>query len=283
MKRLYLSQRYLVDVGQCQECGLIGMQNPPSEDALREMYSDENMSLGFAALTKSNKVNDRHQRAIADIKNVLGVSDNRSSTSALCLLDIGAGSGAFLNEAREAGFDISGNELSTSAIQMAWDQYGIRLDSDDLNKDQRDGYFDAVTMWGLLEHVRKPMDVLVEATRLLRSGGVLYIYTPAWCLYDKIGLMSALALHWTRLMDRRISTQHLQLFHRTTLEWACKRVGLQVHRFEVVCEYNLPVAEYLESLGIPSRVRNIFGWAVEQLIDRNLFFRNNSRVFCLKR
>lgn len=282
VKRLYLSQRYLLDVGQCQECGLIGMQNPPSEDALREMYSDENMSLGFAELTKSDRVHVRHQRAIADIKNVLGVSDNRRSTSALRLLDIGAGSGAFLNEVREAGFDVYGNELSTSAIRLAWDQYGIRLDSDDLNKDQRDGYFDAVTMWGLLEHVRKPMDVLAEATRLLRSGGVLYIYTPSWCLYDKLGLMSARALHWTHLLDRRITTHHLQLFPRTTLEWACKRVGLHVHRFEVVCEYNLLVAEYLESLGIPSRVRNIFGWAVEQLIDRNLFFRNNSRVFCLK-
>ncbi|MCL4410140.1 MAG: class I SAM-dependent methyltransferase [Gammaproteobacteria bacterium] len=247
------------------------------------MYSDENAFTHFAELMHNDKVHVCHQRVLAEIYALLGVSGNRTSSSTKRLLDIGAGQGDFLNEAREAGFEVYGNEFSTSAIQLAQDHYNIRLDSHSLDKDKRDGYFDAVTMWGLLEHVREPMDVLSQAARLLKPGGVLYIYTPVWCLYDKLGLISARVTHWTRLLDRRITTAHLQIFPHTTLEWACARVGLDVIECKEVCEYNLPVVTYLESLGVPNRARNNLGSVVEQLIDRNLFFRNNIRVLCQKK
>lgn len=87
---------------------------------------------------------------------------------------------------------------------------------------------------------------------------------------------------WTRLLDRRITTAHLQVFPGRTLVWACARLGLQVHRADVVCEYNLPVGAYLDSLGVPRRARAVVEWTVGQLIDRNLFFRNNTRLFCRK-
>lgn len=283
LKTLYISKRYSFEVDRCRTCGLISVRNPPSEDALRDMYSDDKSFQHFAEMMQNDKVRLRHQRALLEIKTMLGATSTDSSSSLSRLFDTGAGAGDFLSEARKAGFEVYGNEFSTSAIQLAWEQYRIRLDSGSLEQDDRRDYFDAVTMWGLLEHVREPMDVLAQATRLLRPGGVLYIYTPVWCMYDQLGLMSARATHWTRLLDRRITTAHLQLFPRATLEWACGCVGLQVNKVDVVCEYNLPVVAYLESLGVPSWARNILGRAVDQLIDRNLFFRNNMRVFCRKK
>jgi hypothetical protein len=59
-------------------------------------------------------------------------------------------------------------------------------------------------------------------------------------------------------------------------------IGFELCRVEAVCEYNLPVAAYLESLGVPTRVRSGFAAALDWLINRGLFFRNNMRVFCRK-
>lgn len=282
LKTLYRSQRYSFEVIRCRGCKLISVENPPAEDTLREMYSDAESTLHFSGAMHNDKVRQRHQQVLIDITALLSNTDRHVAGSSLRLFDIGAGTGDFLNEAREAGFEVSGNEFSTAAIRLAWERYHIQLDSRSLSQDDRNGFFDVVTMWGLLEHVLDPLDVLTQAMRLLRPGGVLYIYTPAWCMYDRLGLISARAMHWTRLLDRRITTAHLQLFPRSTLKWACEYIGLQVQKMDVVCEYNLPVAAYLESLGVPSRMRKTFSWIVDQLIDRNLFFRNNSRVFCRK-
>ena len=137
-------------------------------------------------------------------------------------------------------------------------------------------------MWGLIEHVLDPLSILKQAFRLLRGGGILYIYTPVWCLYDEIGLGLAQFCGWTRLLDRRITLAHLQLFTIGAMHEILTAIGFELCRMEVVCEYNLPVAAYLESLGVPTRVRSRFTAALNWLIDRGLFFRNNMRVFCRK-
>jgi len=198
------------------------------------------------------------------------------------LLDIGAGSGEFLNQAREFGFEVYGNELSNAAIGSARQQYGISLSPMPLEQEPRTAFFDVVTMWGLIEHVLDPLSIIKQAFRLLRSGGILYIYTTVWCLYDDIGLGLAQFCGWTRLLDRRITLAHLQLFSKEAMRKALAAIGFELCRMDVVCEYNFPVTTYLESLGVPTRVRSSFTAALGWLIDRGLFFRNNMRVFCRK-
>jgi hypothetical protein len=121
-----------------------------------------------------------------------------------------------------------------------------------------------------------------DAFRLMRTGGILYIYTPGWCQYDSIGLGLARLGRWTRLLDRRITLAHLQLFSTEGLRKTLMGIGFEVCTMDVVCEYNLPVAAYLESLGVPKTVRKGLAAALDQLIGRGLFFRNNMRVFCRK-
>jgi 2-polyprenyl-3-methyl-5-hydroxy-6-metoxy-1,4-benzoquinol methylase len=181
---LYCSQRYLFEVVRCLECGLVFVQDPPSESVLEKMYSDEASFNRFQELIHNEKVFSRHQRTLAEILALLKLSKCSTDSKKYRLLDIGAGSGSFLNKAREAGFEIYGNELSEAAIQYSLKKYNVRLDSGDVGRDPRTEFFDAITMWGVLEHVREPMSLLSTAARLLKQDGVFYIYTPIWCLYD---------------------------------------------------------------------------------------------------
>ena len=63
---------------------------------------------------------------------------------------------------------------------------------------------------------------------------------------------------------------------------ALAAIGFELLRMDVVCEYNLPVTAYLESLELPTTVRSRLAVALDWLIDRGLLFRNNLRVFCRK-
>lgn len=274
---LYQSQRYGFRVGRCGVCGLTFVLDQIAEEQLKEMYDDEQSFERFNDLISNTKVQDRHHRTLREIRQFL--PDSSIPTR---LFDIGAGSGEFLSQARAAGFEVYGSELSDAAIRVALQRYGISLSSLPLAQDPRAVFFDVITMWGLLEHVLDPLTMLKDAIRLLRGGGVLYIYTPAWCQYDNIGLGLARLSHWTRLLDRRITLAHLQLFSTEAMRKTLTALGFELCRMDVVCEYNFPVTAYLESLGVPTRVRNSLAMALDQLIDRGLFFRNNMRIFCRK-
>ena len=282
---LYRSRKYPFDVGRCANCGFVSVLQEIPESQLREMYSDEQSFHDFANAMDNDKVRARHRQALDEIQVILNVApSNSASQPRPRLFDVGAGSGEFLKSAQDAGFEVYGNEFSVPAIRMAREKYNIHLSSDSLEQDTRANYFDVITMWGLIEHVWHPRLLLEHAFRLLRTEGILYIYTPVWCLYDDIGLWSARISRgrWTRLLDRRITLAHLQLFSQSTLENALARAGFDILSIEVVCEYNLPVAAYLKSLGVPAQVQGGLTWVLNQLIDHGLFFRNNMRVFCRK-
>jgi 2-polyprenyl-3-methyl-5-hydroxy-6-metoxy-1,4-benzoquinol methylase len=277
VKFLYQSRRYGFRVGRCPGCGLTFVVDRIAEAHLKEMYDDEQSFERFSDLMRNARVRERHHGALREICRLL-----EGSSMPGRLLDIGAGSGEFLNHARELGFEIYGNELSNAAICSARQQYGIFLSPIPLEQEPRTGFFDVITMWGLIEHVLDPLSIIKQAFRLLRCGGILYIYTPVWCLYDDIGLGLAQFCGWTRLLDRRITVAHLQIFSTEAMRKTLTTIGLKLCRMDVVCEYNLPVAAYLESLGVPTRVRSAFAAALNWLIERGLFFRNNMRVFCRK-
>jgi 2-polyprenyl-3-methyl-5-hydroxy-6-metoxy-1,4-benzoquinol methylase len=251
--------------------------DPIAEGQIKEMYADKQSCERFSELISNAKVRDRHKRVLCETREFMLESPGPAR-----IFDVGAGSGEFLNQAREFGLEIDGNEISKEAIRITQERYGIALRHQSLEEDERTAFFDVVTMWGLIEHVMDPLSVLKQAVRLLRSGGILYIYTPVWCLYDVIGLKLAQLLGWTRLLDRRITLAHLQIFSAKAMRTILEAIGLELCKMEVVCEYNFPVTTYLESLRVPVRIRSVLAALIDWLIDRGLFFRNNMRIFCRK-
>ena len=95
------------------------------------------------------------------------------------LLDVGAGIGQFLHQARPFFTGVTGTEVSTSAVRIAGEKYGIELYAGhlhDLNLPQ--GSFDNITMFHVLEHVHDPAGLIACCKNLLRPKGVLFIAVP---------------------------------------------------------------------------------------------------------
>ncbi len=114
------------------------------------------------------------------------------------LLDIGAGIGQFLHHAHPLFTQVSGTEVSESAVRIAKQKYGIDLYAGQVEElDLPLGSFDNITLFHVLEHVPDPMKLLNRCRELLRPQGVLVIAVPndvlAWTskikkLGKKLGL-----------------------------------------------------------------------------------------------
>jgi putative addiction module CopG family antidote len=97
------------------------------------------------------------------------------------VLDIGCGSGFYLAALREAGWDGEGIEPGETAAQFARKHCGLPVHNSNAEEALaacRDGSFDLVTMWHVLEHLPDPAKVLAEVRRILRPGGTLMLEVP---------------------------------------------------------------------------------------------------------
>lgn len=83
------------------------------------------------------------------------------------VLDIGAGSGAFVRDANSCGFDAKGFDVIPETAQLL---RKARLYADDIDA------FEAVTMWDAIEHMEDPEICL----RSIRKGAHLFVSVPVF-------------------------------------------------------------------------------------------------------
>ena len=97
------------------------------------------------------------------------------------ILDLGAGTGDFLLEAKKRGWKVNGVEPNEQARKLALEK-GIKLSETSGNfKSDR---FDVITLWHVLEHVYDLKSQMIELEHLLKKGGLLIIAVPNYKSFD---------------------------------------------------------------------------------------------------
>lgn len=92
------------------------------------------------------------------------------------LLDIGCGSGGFLQRATMAGWDVEGIEPDPLAAEVAKGTSTGTIHSAITDIDGE--LFDVITLSHVIEHVHQPSSMLKRCFDLLRPSGVIWIATP---------------------------------------------------------------------------------------------------------
>jgi 2-polyprenyl-3-methyl-5-hydroxy-6-metoxy-1,4-benzoquinol methylase len=155
-------------VVQCKNCTLVFVHPLPSMTVLEEHYDDTYYRDWLAAQRESRikMWNNRLNRL------------NRFRSGGH-LLDVGCAEGAFLQLAKDSGWQTSGTEVSTYAAKYAADVSGADIFCGELpDAGYPDNSFDVVTMWHVLEHTRDPMGYLREIYHILKADGLLVIAIP---------------------------------------------------------------------------------------------------------
>ena len=96
------------------------------------------------------------------------------------LLDLGCATGHYLNYVKShSHWQVQGVELDQTAAEFARQQFDIDVYTGELhNASFDDEYFDAVSMWDVLEHLANPIDTLREIRRILKPDGILIFRVP---------------------------------------------------------------------------------------------------------
>jgi len=156
------------------------------------------------------------------------------------LLDIGGGYGQFLHHAHPFFSEVTGTEVSESAVALAKQKYGLSLLAGQVEElDLPPQSFDTITLFHVLEHVPDPCMVINRCHALLRAQGTLIIAVPndvlAWTskikkLGKKLGLKSFQKFSPKLGISRAGTSREIHLSHFTpaVLRRLLENCGLQV-------------------------------------------------------
>lgn len=140
------------------------------------------------------------------------------------VLDVGCGSGAFLDQAARAGLQTAGLDLNPDGVAEC------RKRGHDVHQrtaaaffsEWPDRRFDLVTSFEVMEHVPGPAGFFASAATLVRPGGGLVVSVP------NDGGLPGLA----RLIPHQWPPHHLTLWRRRNLEDLARQNGLEVVALE---------------------------------------------------
>jgi 2-polyprenyl-6-hydroxyphenyl methylase/3-demethylubiquinone-9 3-methyltransferase len=123
------------------------------------------------------------------------------------LLDIGCGGGVLTEEFAALGCQVTGIDTSPKSIAVAQahaERSGLAIDyrvGSGTSLDLDHGSFDAVSCCDVLEHIRDWKQVIAEAARLLKPGGLFFFDTINRTLKSKVTFIFGLQeFPLTRLM-----------------------------------------------------------------------------------
>lgn len=202
---------------RCMRCGLLYMNPQLTPSELEAYYPNDyephvgsqEQRLGWLRRLDYNYGIEKRYRAIMRY-----IETGR-------MLDVGCGTGAFLDGMRERGWEVEGIEPGVRAASYAREELGLEIHNTTLETAQLEpASLDLVTMWNVLEHLSDPLQGLHRIRATLRPGGLLVVAIPNLDSYDQ----ALFGHHWAGYDLPR----HLFAFPASTMERMVLAAGFEV-------------------------------------------------------
>jgi len=195
---------------RCRRCDLVRVNPQLTQAAIAGIYE-----VGYAGKSRAVAAVDTPlsaaERAILDTL-------ERDAGGRGRLLDVGCFQGRLVRAAAHAGWQAVGTEISPEAVSHARRAFDldVRLGAlEDIHFP--DAHFDAVVLVDVIEHLPDPPGTMREVHRILRPGGVVYLWTPNFdCVTRR-----AMGRKWGAV----VFPWHLYYFTAGTLEGLATATG----------------------------------------------------------
>lgn len=137
-------------------------------------------------------------------------------------LDVGCGAGTLMRAGRNRGWAAVGTEVAAGAAEAVRED-GFEVHVGELSALPLEaGSFDVVSLVEVVEHVKDPRGLMLEAARLIRPGGAMYVTTP----HSRGISARLLRSRWSAVAP----PEHLQLFSVRGLEGVLTHAGTRPRR-----------------------------------------------------
>ncbi len=212
-------------VAQCKVCGLWYVNPQPTVEELMRFY------VTYDDGDQWRNGEEHFNRGVRDVI----VRLKRCGT----VLDVGCGSGNFLQCMREVGFSVFGIEPSRTGSGYARSAYGIgtfRGMIEDYLATNPNRTFDVVTLLNVLEHLTQPRETILELRRLISPDGLLIVVVPDARFHALLGgirrRLGASDPYWLEQPKGFLSgfkfPDHLCSFQPRTISLLLQRCGFRV-------------------------------------------------------
>lgn len=171
------------EIWECKNCTQRFTQNIPGKEEIGKYYQSENyISHSNTSKGLINSLYHKVRKRTLVQKRKLIENATRKKTGNI--LDVGCGTGAFLNTMKNAKWNTTGLEPDSKAREKALELYGLQLEQIEKFYSLPVHTFDAITMWHVLEHAHDLHDYINQLKKLLIPSGKLFIAVPNYTSYD---------------------------------------------------------------------------------------------------
>ena len=173
----------IFSIWHCNACTARFTQDVPEQDAIGTYYASDNYI--SHSDTKKGIINSLYHLVR---KRTLGAKRrlmiNETGMTKGKILDIGCGTGAFLQSMKEADWEITGLEPDMVARNKAVELYNIHPQESAKLFELKPGSFNAITMWHVLEHVHELHAYIKQIETILAPKGKLFVAVPNYTSKD---------------------------------------------------------------------------------------------------
>ncbi len=216
----YTTSGETFDIWQCEDCRVRFTQGAPDASAMQPYYRSQD----YISHTDTNRgfINRLYhlvrRRTLWTKYRLVSSALRRPKTGQL--LDVGAGTGAFVHYMQSRGWQAIGLEPDPVARARALELQQIRLLPAAELMHLGENTYDAITLWHVLEHVHDLHDYLEQLKKLLRPQGRIFIAVPNYTSYDAQVYQS----HWAAYDVPR----HLYHFSPESMNLLLERHGFKL-------------------------------------------------------
>lgn len=215
------------DLYQCENCGFIFTQDVPDEESIGKYYqfenyishSDTQKGLIYKLYHLSRTwMLSRKRRAITKFVN----PEEKS------LLDIGSGTGYFLNHMKNHHWQVQGIEKDEGARVFSKKNFNLDVHTPEALFKFNKNKFTVITLWHVLEHVHTLDAYLNQIHEILMDDGLLILALPNYASYD--------AVHYKKFWAAYDVPRHLWHFSPVSLKQLCQR-----YQFKILKKIRMPL------------------------------------------
>lgn len=221
-----LRYNFPADIFTCNNCSQVFINPFPQEDDIKKYYTSEYRT-DYGGLDLNKRFNNDIPEAQRRLNNIL--SKKQKITS---LLEIGSGSGAFINLAKKEFESVTAIEPDMNSLNYIKSKEINSYQSiDHIPNNQK---YDLIVLFHVLEHLVTPVQFLNQLTNHLESKGEIIIEVP--------NITDALITTYNipEFKDFYFCSPHLFYFSEVTLSKLISLTNsLQVNEINFIQRYNL--------------------------------------------
>jgi 2-polyprenyl-3-methyl-5-hydroxy-6-metoxy-1,4-benzoquinol methylase len=203
----------------CTNCGLKFVNPRPDEKEIGRYYE----SVDYVSHNASKKTGlnflYRQVRKFS-LRNKFNLVKKHAKGKKI--LDIGCGTGEFIFNCKQKGFDVKGIEPGEKPRSFAQQEYNLEVHEEEFLRQLTTPEFDVVTLWHVLEHVHLLQDRMKKIKEILNTGGILILAVPNCDSWD--------AHFYGRFWAAYDLPRHLYHFSQETMKILAEKFDFKIEK-----------------------------------------------------